>query len=497
MARSSFISRRTMLALLLLNVAVLSSAGDSSKSSKSPSYTPPDCLGKGKGKGKGIGKGSSKSSKSPSYIPGDKSTKSPSYIPCDKSSKSPSYIPHDHPPSHHGHHPPSGPQTTTPTSTPTTTPTITPTSTPTTTPTTTPTSTPISAQTTPPGVIEICPPEDSDGIDRGAGETGNFSYELMTLTSVNTEEALNNIQETLANEIGSLFTCDNPNRKLTSITGIIPLSESKSAPIKEMHRKLQSSTSVDLGPHTIDTNTNCAELKPRDDTQKCEVISASITVYTSDPDLLSNALNLTENGMNVDKTFVNETLGILDLYFLVASPQIVTAKAISPVSSSTLSEPAIAGVVTGSVLILVVAFLLTRSKKSVTRRNVSEDFEDDDLSLFSKSDDLKNLYPEGPFSDEDLDGVSNRNRFGRGRRARVLNEDDYDLSSPYGMESIAAVDTPEDEGFECQRQTELDVHKCSSATCQLCIKRRNTVFEPSFGNHSGSRIYHNENTVTF
>jgi len=319
----------------------------------------------------------------------------------------------------------------------------------------------------------------------------------MTLTSVNTEEALNNIQETLKNEIGSLFICDNPNRKLTSITGIIPLSESKSAPIKEMHRKLQSSTSVDLGPHTIDTNTNCAELKPRDDTQKCEVISASITVYTSDPDLLSNALNLTENGMNVDKTFVNETLGILDLYFLVASPQIVTAKAISPVSSSTLSEPAIAGVVTGSVLILVVAFLLTRSKKSVTRRNVSEDFEDDDLSLFSKSDDLKNLYPEGPFSDEDLDGVSNRNRFGRGRRARVLNEDDYDLSSPYGMESIAAVDTPEDEGFECQRQTELDVHKCSSATCQLCIKRRNTVFEPSFGNHSGSRIYHNENTVTF
>jgi len=477
-----------MLAMLLLNVAVLSSASESSKSSKSPSYTPPDKSSKSPsyeksskspsyipGKGKGIGKGSSKSSKSPSY---------------EKSSKSPSYIPHDHPPSHHGHHPPSGPQTTTPTSTPTTTPTITPTSTPTTTPTTTPTSTPISAQTTPPGVIEICPPEDSGGIDRGVGETGNFSYELMTLTSVNTEEALNNIQETLANEIGSLFTCDNPDRKLTSITGIIPLSESRSAPIKEMHRKLQSSTSVDLGPHTIDTNKNCAELKPRDDTQKCEVISASITVYTSDPDLLSNALNLTENGMNVDKTFVNETLGILDLYFLVASPQIVTAKAISPVSSSTLSEPAIAGVVTGSVLILVVAFLLTRSKKSVTRRNVSEDFEDDDLSLFSKSDDLKNLYPEGPFSDEDLDGVSNRNRFGRGRRARVLNEDDYDLSSPYGMESIAAVDTPEDEGFECQRQTELDVHKCSSSTCQLCIKRRKTMFEPS-------RIYHNENTVTF
>jgi len=315
----------------------------------------------------------------------------------------------------------------------------------------------------------------------------------MTLTSVNTEEALNNIQETLANEIGSLFTCDNPNRKLTSITGIIPLSESKSAPIKEMHRKLQSSTSVDLGPHTIDTNTNCAELEPLADTQKCEVIRASITVYTSDPDLLSNALNLTENGMNVDKTFVNETLGILDLYFL--RRQIVTARAISPASSSTLSEPAIAGVVTGSVLILAVAFLLTRSKKSVTRRNVSEDFEDDDLSLFSKSDDLKNLYPEGPFSDEDLDGVlltpgSNRKRLGRGRRARVLNEDDYDLSSPYGMESIAAVDTPEDEGFECQRQTELDVHKCSSSTCQLCIKRRKTMFEPS-------RIYHNENTVTF
>merc|ERR1712161_148262 len=98
------------------------------------------------------------------------------------------------------------------------------------------------------------------------------------------------------------------------------------------------------------------------------------------------------------------------------------------------SEPALAGVVAGSVLILAVAFLLARSKKS-TRRNVSEDFEDDDLSLFSKSDDLKNLYPEGPFSDEDLDGVlltpgSNRNRLGRGRRARVLNEDDYYLSSP-------------------------------------------------------------------
>merc|ERR1712161_70086 len=181
---------------------------------------------------------------------------------------------------------------TTPTSTPTTTPTITPTITPTTTPT--------STQPTPPvdsGVIEICPPEDdSGGIDRGDGETGNFSYELRTLTSVNTEEALNNIQETLKNEIGSLFSCDNTNRKLTSITGIIPLSESRSAPIKEMHRKLQSSTSVDLGPHTIDTNTDCLNLAPLVDTQKCEVISASITVYTSDdPDLLSNALNRTEN----------------------------------------------------------------------------------------------------------------------------------------------------------------------------------------------------------
>jgi len=323
---------------------------------------------------------------------------------------------------------------------------------------------------------------------------------------------LNNIQETLKNEIGSLFICDNPNRKLTSITGIIPLSESRSAPIKEMHRKLQSNTSVDLGPHTIDTNTDCLNLIPLVDTQKCEVISASITVYTSDdPDLLSNALNRTENRMNEDTTFVNETLGILELHFLVDSREIVTAKAVSPASSSTLSEPALAGVVAGSVLILAVAFLLARSKKS-TRRNVSEDFEDDDLSLFSKSDDLKNLYPEGPFSDEDLDGVlltpgSNRNRLGRGRRARVLNEDDYYLSSPNmhpNMECIAAVeisgnkDTPEDEGFECQRQDELDVHKCSSATCQLCIKRRNTVFEPSFGNHSGlRRIYHYTNTVTF
>merc|ERR1712161_132638 len=145
------------------------------------------------------------------------------------------------------------------------------------------------------------------------------------------------------------------------------------------------------GPHTIDTNTDCLNLIPLVDTQKCEVISASITVYTSDdPDLLSNALNLTENRMNEDTTFVNETLGILELHFLVDSREIVTAKAVSPASS----------------------------------RNVSEDFEDDDLSLFSKSDDLKNLYPEGPFSDEDLDGVlltpgSNRNRLGRGRRARV------------------------------------------------------------------------------
>jgi len=329
----------------------------------------------------------------------------------------------------------------------------------------------------------------------------------MTSAGINTDDALNNIQETLTNVVGSLFSCPNT-RKLTSITGIIPLSESKSAAIKQMHRKLQSTntSSVDLGPHTVDTSTNCGTLQPSGD-QKCEVISASIIVYTSDPDLLSSALNHTENEMNGENSsFVNQDLGILDLHFLESNRQTVTAKAISPASSDTISEPVLAGAITGSVLVLAIAFLLARLKKS-THRKVSEDFEEDDLSLFSKSDDLKNLYPEGPFSDEDLDGVllppgSRRNRSGRGRRARVLNEDDYYLSSP-NMECIAAVeisgdkDTPEDEGFELQRQNELDVHKCSSATCQLCIRRKKTMFEPSFGSHSGSRIYHNENTVTF
>eukprot|EP00559_Dactyliosolen_fragilissimus_P004469 CAMPEP_0184871938 /NCGR_PEP_ID=MMETSP0580-20130426/41000_1 /TAXON_ID=1118495 /ORGANISM="Dactyliosolen fragilissimus" /LENGTH=857 /DNA_ID=CAMNT_0027374663 /DNA_START=184 /DNA_END=2757 /DNA_ORIENTATION=+ len=425
------------------------------------------------------------------------------------------------------------PSTPSPTTTPTSGPTSTPTSAPTKTPFSAPTPSPTKTPTQQP-VLNDLPPQpawckslaEGEVYTTGLSSTVNYNYELLSSSSVGVDSAASSLDDSLGAALSSeLIDCSvGSNRRLLIHPGsnlIVSIQTKSISSQKDKHRQLQID-GLDMGSPDTTTGIGCSVMSP-DENQDCNRMSGDVIIYLRENSAESSISEASQQllaaikKVMVSGDLVDNTTGILGCVFIGGSYPGMEGDNTTPsapagaASATTQGEGVKSGLTGAGVGIIAaaafVAFavLVVVVKRKQSSKISSRDYvEEEELSIFGKDLEDKNLYPsDTPMSDDKTDVMSTvstnvSSAWRNSRGAHVYGEDDSVVSHiPDGssiVDDLRAAEGSRLHGISSSRRSYMgphiddnigqshivhDVHACTSSTCELCAAQNRTAFLPS------------------
>jgi hypothetical protein len=386
-----------------------------------------------------------------------------------------------------------------------------------------------------PTSLDVCKAlENNEIITTESSIEVTFRYNMIRKNTVDSADAIKTvsdfIQKALAGSLlgcasGEVFTNGNARILLDEDTYIVGVGPGRPSPINYDHRSLQVKSLQTGGSGSVNPNVGCSSAIQGQQTAgtSCDAVDDSVTVYLVPDSPESSASSATDDTLTAIRNMMNNQAnavmaannGIQGLLFvgqpgtssnIPPNPGRIEGNSESPASGL---SPAGVGLVVGScALIAIIAFVALRRRR-VTQFRTSTQYEDDDVELFSKT---IALYSKSDEAATDVMSNASSN-WRRARSAHVLGEgdsvspgdtgsiiDDLRLAesrSLYGM-------SPHSAGLEedLLSRDSHDVHRCQSATCEVCAQQRNLVFIPSDAPEGylsvrspAERSYHSNDTV--
>lgn len=306
--------------------------------------------------------------------------------------------------------------------------------------------------------------------------TGNYIYEMVYKNSANLVDVLEALDKSVLEDLiaDHVWCGETRNRRSLALASVKPghVLGIKTTSVKRSERRLvMDGVSLD-GTDTANSNT-CAALKSGPGAT-CGVFDGSFTIYLRDNSDLShqeakdNVLRTIRDGMDTAKggTLVSRNEDIDKLYYHgdtftgagLGVPAL--AEKLSNPVYTTLSGMGIFVVAAGSIVTLMFIFAATRRRERYKLRRDVQVIEEDAF-LFG---DGKGIGLDDVDRDTDIMSAD--------RNALILGDDD----SQYSGENIY--------GYGDRRSRNLtesdavNVHKCTSATCEICS--RNRQIDPMF-----------------
>ena len=225
---------------------------------------------------------------------------------------------------------------------------------------------------------------------------------------------------------------------------------------------------VSLGGVDTANSNNCAELSPSSTESSCDVFDGTYTLYVRETSLMSNSeadlkvLNTIKDGMNgTSGTLKDSDSNIESLYYhgetfsdgtTLQSPDVFSGIN-QPEASAPMSALGIGLLAFSSVITLLFIFAATRRQERHRVTRMEEILEEDGL-LFGKGIGLDAL-------ENETDLMSN---------VHIVGDEDNDSEYSIGRNDLKL------HGLN-KRSDAVNVHKCTSATCQICSPK---LIDPTF-----------------
>ena len=215
-------------------------------------------------------------------------------------------------------------------------------------------------------------------------ETIDYKYDLLTTTTVDTNEAIRQTENSLTSSLGSSLMNCNDRRKLISGYGMFLGIEGNTVLLNWKGRLLEVNGLDTIPADKVDTSSDCSSFQVEVGT-KCEVIDGSLTLYlregmdesdkrAASADALKTAKDIMNSGALDDASF-----GILGVRFVES---VATNSVRSAHSANPISKVGLGGIVVACTVILVAVFSIV-NKKSHRKRLITERYLDDDESVFT------------------------------------------------------------------------------------------------------------------
>lgn len=310
---------------------------------------------------------------------------------------------------------------------------------------------------------------------------GTYVYEMVYQMGANLTEVLEDLDESILRLLiqNHVWCGDNGSNRRLSINS---LDHEHVMGIKIQMSKLQRgerrSLLIDgLSMDGIDEETQheCKELTSSQNTN-CDVFDGTYTLYLREDSILNHeeaksmVLSTIRTGMN-DGGLANGVQNIDTLHYSGATAggeyrsdvpgQVKQLE--QPIASASLSSMGVLVVAAGSIITMLLVFAATRRRERYTfTRDVQ--FVDDDDFLFGKG--------------IGLDGVDNETDLMSNGHVRILGDDSSDCSDIYGYGGDGRKSHRLTDKNLCERDDAMNVHHCTSATCQICAQRR--MVDPVF-----------------
>ncbi len=304
---------------------------------------------------------------------------------------------------------------------------------------------------------------------------GTYAYEMKYQKSANLTEVLEDLDDSVLRLLveNHVWCGDNgSNRRL---------SESSLGHKHVMGIKLQTSRyqrgerrsllidGLSMDTIDIENQHKCKELTSSQETN-CDVFDGTYTLYLRENSDLNHqqamdmVLGTIRTGMDDGKLaksvqncnalhYSGATAG--DEYRSDVPGQVTQLE--QPIVSASLSSMGVLVVAAGSIITMLIVFAATRRRERYTfTRDVQ--FVDDDDFLFGKGIGLDDV-------DKETDLMSNG-------QVRILGDDSSDCSDIYGYGGNGRKSRRLTDKNLCERDDAMNVHHCTSATCQICAQRR-------------------------
>jgi len=343
-----------------------------------------------------------------------------------------------------------------------------------------------------------------------------FRYNMIRKKTVAAADAIKTVSDFIQRELAGallgcpssmVFTTGNVRTLLEHDTHILAIGPGRvKTNGNENHRSLQVGTVTSFeqsGSGSVNPNVACSSNIQglQSAATNCEAVDDSVTVYLVPNSASSSPTSATDDTLSAIRNLMNNqgsaimasNNGIQGLLFLgkpgstdnVYNPPPRIEGNTNPSSSSRLSGAG-KGLIIGSCLLLLIIAIVAIRRRRVTQYRTKTAYEEDDVSLFSKTIELYSKIPHG-----DTDTVSTTSsNWRRARGAHVMGEGDS--VSPHDTGSIMDdlrdaesrslyVSSPRSGGLDDDllSRDSHDVHRCQSATCDVCAQRRGLVFVPT------------------
>jgi len=292
------------------------------------------------------------------------------------------------------------------------------------------------------------------------------------------------------------------------------------------HRSLQVASFQQSSSGSVNPNVACSSSIQGLQTAatNCDTVDDSVTLYLVPNSPLSSPTSVSDDTLSAIRNLMTNqgyaimasNNGIQGLLFLgkpgssnnVYNPPPRIEGNNNPSSSSRLSGAG-TGLIIGSCILLLIIAIVAVRRRRVTQYKTKTLYEDDDVALFSKTIDMYSKIPHG-----DTETVSTASsNWRRARGAHVMGEGDSVCAADTGsiIDDLREAESrslygasPRAGGLDedLLSRDSNDVHRCQSATCDVCAQRRGLVFVPTDSTESyrslcspASRSYQSNDTV--
>ena len=388
------------------------------------------------------------------------------------------------------------------------------------------TAAPTMAPTISPGCQAL---EDGTVYSTNIGAVVTYRYEIQTKQGTNLTAALKTLEDKIGGYLGKeVLGCSSSRRhlKTTEQSAVLVRSSSHIS-----NRRRLVTVGIDMSPpDTKDESDSCSDVEPG---ASCDVINGDFSLYLKENDPSSSktqsamdALNAIKTGMLNDE-FVDDE--IVKTHYLGADLSGIedggtgsgnvgggnngnangAIQQIGGDSGKKLSGMGVSLIVLAVLGAIIVAFIAVRRKKE-TRSNVNEHYQEDESTIITRQS-KANLMSMRDIDDETASTSSSYSKWRKTRSAHIYGEDDSVLSQTAGYHESILDELQELELTDAERDL-VNVHHCTSATCEICAGRANaakgthfvassyldTVHEKTPKSTSmGTREYQTHDTVEF
>lgn len=328
----------------------------------------------------------------------------------------------------------------------------------------------------------------------GEAVNGTYFYEMVYDSGENLETILQRLDEAILNllfekfvrcpkEIRSRYLQSNSKQKYSMIGAVMKTSEKSSL------RSLLID-SMDLKDQDSVVNDACSELTATAGSV-CKTFEGEYTLYVRETmnraDAQIRTLRFLRDNMD-NGTIATQVEGVDAMRFLtelngseITNPEFLGFA--QPIAAAALSGAGIMLITTGAIVALLFVFAAARRREHYKVERMEEVFEEEE-SLFDKGIGLDGL------EDNETDLMST-NSWKQNRNVRILGDEDSDDGN--GLRGRNGLGRRGDDA--------INVHKCTSATCQLCSHER--IVDPMFiksiypdnGKMSDTRHYSTPDTI--